>query len=212
MNDSATGFNMKADFLHIFMLIIITSSPWTRMGIYWYCWCYFFLLCLSERYFWKVPGKYSERRSNIPHLLWPPLTVAVNDQPADETIIDRDGACASWNIKYITSSQGASQAAALSPRVASGCSQEMRAAIRQAAGQSAGAASCRTRRLGCVLLSVAAWWLVVVVVMGGGLSQLEHPKHFNFKWRCNNSRSFLECITEYFCFPFFFIFTTMLLF
>lgn len=156
------------------------------MWIYWYCWYYFFLLCLSERYFWKVPGKYSERCSNIPRLLWPPLTVAVNDQPADETIIDPNGACASWTIKYITSSQGAFQAAVLSPRVASGCSQEMRAAIRQAASQSAGAASCRTRRLGCVLLSVAGWWL------GGGLAQLEHPKHFNFKWRCNNSRSFLH--------------------
>lgn len=43
-------------------------------------------------------------------------TVAVNDQPADEAIIDPNGACASWNIKYITSSQGAFQAAALTPR------------------------------------------------------------------------------------------------
>lgn len=71
----------------------------------------------------------------------------------------------------------------LSPRFASGCSQEMKAAIRQEASQSAGAASCRTRSSGRVCSSLC-WWL------GGGLSQREHPKHFNFKWGCNRSSRF----------------------
>lgn len=46
----------------------------------------------------------------------------------------------------------------LSPRFASGCSQEMKAAIRQEASQSAGAASCRTRTSGRVCASLC-WWL-----------------------------------------------------
>lgn len=46
----------------------------------------------------------------------------------------------------------------LSPRFASGCSQEMKEAIRQEASQSAGAASCRTGTSGRVCASLCWWW------------------------------------------------------
>lgn len=118
--DRATiGLNMKAEYIHIFVLIIITSSPRTQrlleakhlkiyisIGV---SSCSNFQSLISVCTFCEVTRKYpenSETCSTIPHLLLPLCAVAVNDQPADEAIIDRNWACAPWNIKYIASSQG----------------------------------------------------------------------------------------------------------
>lgn len=202
--------NTKADYIHLFVLIIMTSSPWTRrlmemkrliINISLYMFhlerflkfeyiaidtvgvssCSICQSVISVCTFWKNILRTHKHvltfHGSPDHCVLMLLMISQLMKP----LLTETEHVPHGTLNTSLPLKGPSTP--LSPRFASGCSQEMKAAIRQEASQSAGAASCKTRTSGRVCASLG-WWL------RGGLSQLEHPKHFNLKWRCNNNSRF----------------------